>query len=170
MRMPPIVAIAALLALTPVAGIAHAAACTGRAPAGATEFRGPVLEVLDGARLCVALSEEPSSWVEVRLGAGEVSGVARIGEIEHTFARVPVTGQVARLEVRSVPPRSGGPDDLELAAHAAGSTIELGRLDGRYLSSEVAGGFTGRVWGVRAVNGTAVVRRLAVGPIETAPA
>jgi hypothetical protein len=65
--MPPIVAIAALLALAPVSGIAHAAACAGRAPAGATEFRGPVLEVLDGARLCVAVSEEPSSWVEVRL-------------------------------------------------------------------------------------------------------
>jgi micrococcal nuclease len=48
-------------------GAAHAATCGGTAPAGAAEFRGPVLEVLDGERLCVALGPDPSAWVPVRL-------------------------------------------------------------------------------------------------------
>ena len=48
-------------------GGAHAATCGGAPPADATEFRGPVLEVLDGERLCVALGADPSTWVPVRL-------------------------------------------------------------------------------------------------------
>ena len=105
-------------------------------------------------------------WVEVRAGGGVVAGVVRVGDLESSLMSAPLAGGAARLEVRSVPSRSGGPDDLELTAHADGATHELGRLDGRYLSSEVAGGFTGRVWGIRAVSGDVVVRRLAVGPLE----
>ncbi|WP_275669598.1 hypothetical protein [Actinomyces procaprae] len=46
-----------------------------------------------------------------------------------------------------------------------GRDVELGRLDGRYLSTEVAGGFTGRVVGVRAISGTATVERFAYRPL-----
>jgi hypothetical protein len=35
---------------------------------------------------------------------------------------------------------------------------ELGRLDGRYLSTEVAGGMTGRMLGVTCTSGAVVVR------------
>lgn len=35
-------------------------------PVGST-FRGPVLHVLDGATLCVALSPAPAEWAELRL-------------------------------------------------------------------------------------------------------
>ena len=55
-----------------LAGAAQAATCGGTAPAGATEFRGPVLEVLDGERLCVALGPDPSAWVPVRLDAAQM--------------------------------------------------------------------------------------------------
>ena len=48
-------------------GVAQAATCGGAPPADADEFRGPVLEVLDGERLCVALGADPSAWVPVRL-------------------------------------------------------------------------------------------------------
>lgn len=57
---------AIVLALA-LGGAARAAECGGVAPADATEFRGPVLEVLDGERLCVALGADPSAWVPVRL-------------------------------------------------------------------------------------------------------
>ena len=50
-----------------LAGGAQAATCGGAPPADATEFRGPVLDVLDGERLCVALGSDPSTWVPVRL-------------------------------------------------------------------------------------------------------
>lgn len=124
-------------------------------------------EVEPGAgAVALRVRTDERHWVEVRAGGGELSGVVRVGDLESSLMSVPFAGQAARLEVRSVPSRSGGPDDLELAAHAEGATHELGRLDGRYLSTEVAGGFTGRVWGVRAVSGAVVVRRLAVGPLE----
>jgi hypothetical protein len=59
-------AIAALFAFG-AAGAAQADVCRGAAPADAAEFRGPVLHVLDGERLCVALSPDPRDWVPVRL-------------------------------------------------------------------------------------------------------
>ncbi|WP_340645664.1 hypothetical protein [Phenylobacterium sp.] len=56
------------LALTTFAGAAHAQTpCQGSAPAVGAEIRGPVLEVLDSERLCVALGATPDQWVEVAL-------------------------------------------------------------------------------------------------------
>lgn len=60
---------AAVLAFA-LAGAAQAATCGGEPPAGATEFRGPVLEVLDAERICVALGADPSAWTPVRLANG----------------------------------------------------------------------------------------------------
>jgi hypothetical protein len=37
--------------------------------------------------------------------------------------------------------------------------MTLARMDGRYLSTEVAGGFTGRVIGLAATNGSVLVER-----------
>jgi micrococcal nuclease len=59
-------AFAALLACA-FGGGAQAATCGGAPPADAAEFRGPVLDVLDGERICVALGSDPSTWVPVRL-------------------------------------------------------------------------------------------------------
>ena len=59
-------ACAALLA-SAVCGTAQAGVCGGEPPADAVEFRGPVLHVLDGERLCVALGADPSMWAPVRL-------------------------------------------------------------------------------------------------------
>lgn len=59
-------AIAATIALS-AAGAAQAAVCRGEAPVGAAELRGPVLHVLDGERLCVALGPDPAQWVALRL-------------------------------------------------------------------------------------------------------
>lgn len=61
--LPCAVAAATLLA----AGGAAASPCAGDVlPAGST-FRGPVLHVLDGSTLCVALSPSPDGWAELRL-------------------------------------------------------------------------------------------------------
>jgi hypothetical protein len=57
------------------AGIAHADPCRaipdhGPAPANlepGKSFSGPVVRVLDGDSMCVALGDSPSQWVEVRL-------------------------------------------------------------------------------------------------------
>lgn len=44
-----------------------ASPCRGAAPPVGVMFRGPVLHVVDGQRLCVALGPDPSEWAEVRL-------------------------------------------------------------------------------------------------------
>ncbi|MBI1197811.1 MAG: hypothetical protein GC203_08105 [Phenylobacterium sp.] len=58
--------VAALGALA-LGGVAEAATCGGEAPADAAEIHGPVLAVLDGQRLCVALGADPASWATVRI-------------------------------------------------------------------------------------------------------
>lgn len=56
------------MALLGVAGTANArAVCQGSAPALGAEIRGPVLQVVDSERLCVALGPTPDQWVEVVL-------------------------------------------------------------------------------------------------------
>jgi hypothetical protein len=48
-----------------------------------------------------------------------------------------------------------GPDVISLGFEQPDGTLtELATLDGRYLSTEVAGGFTGRVIGMYAATGT----------------
>lgn len=50
-----------------VAGSAWAGPCQAPAPAVGAELHGPVLHVLDGHRLCIALGATPDRWVEVSL-------------------------------------------------------------------------------------------------------
>jgi hypothetical protein len=59
--------LAAALGALALGGAAEAATCGGEAPAGVTEIHGPVLAVLDGQRLCVALGADPASWATVRV-------------------------------------------------------------------------------------------------------
>ncbi len=47
-----------------------------------------------------------------------------------------------------VPRGDAGPDLIVIAVEVADSMVELARLDGRYVSTEVAAGFTGRVLGI----------------------
>ncbi|WP_447648120.1 family 43 glycosylhydrolase [Microbacterium forte] len=52
-----------------------------------------------------------------------------------------------------------GPDLLRAGFSIDGEFVELASMDGRYLSTEVAGGFTGRVIGIEALAEDVVVRR-----------
>jgi len=81
---------------------------------------------------------------------------------------VPSPEGLAVLRIEAVDPAgvgllgsAVGPDEIVLSAEIDGAVHELGRLDGRYLSTEVAGGFTGRVLGVGAIDGPTKVVRLA---------
>ena len=50
-----------------------------------------------------------------------------------------------------------------------GEFRSLAELDGRYFSTEVAGGFTGRVIGIGAAAGGATIARFAYAPIDDSP-
>jgi hypothetical protein len=87
-------------------------------------------------------------WYGLTLAAGQVRAEACIGDLRHELAATRVTTNTVVLRIESVPPvpvDRAGPDDIVLSVHDGGGFRELARLDGRYLSTEVASGFTGRV-------------------------
>lgn len=108
------------------------------------------VEVLPGDGACsLLLRLDDRHWCAVRLDGGVARGVLRIGPVECEIGdAVHDLGSSPVLRISSVPATFGGPDDVQLAVVAGGVAQVIGRFDGRYLSTEVAGGFTGRVVGV----------------------
>ncbi|WP_136313151.1 glycoside hydrolase family 43 protein [Actinomyces procaprae] len=129
--------------------------------------------------LCVYL--DPDHRAAVRWDGERVIAVATVAPFEQQLGELKVPeGSTVRLWASAQLPESGFfgqqlPDELVLGVARSedaagpggggGRGVELGRLDGRYLSTEVAGGFTGRVVGVRAISGTATVERFAYQPL-----
>ncbi|MEU8264084.1 glycoside hydrolase family 43 protein [Micromonospora sp. NPDC048999] len=98
---------------------------------------------------------------EIEAGDGQVRVVARIGSVLSMVATRPVAAGPVRLRVEALDSSredwypSKGPDVLRFGVEQAdGRVVVLAELDGRYLSTEVAGGFTGRVIGMYAASGT----------------
>jgi hypothetical protein len=120
------------------------------------------LEVASG-EADVVLRMDERHWFAVRVGGGSARAVVRIGDIEHEVGLAAVT-QPASVLISAEPATHRGPDDVVLAVETGGKVTELARLDGRYVSSEVAGGFTGRVLGVVARKGEARILRFAYEP------
>ena len=89
----------------------------------------------------------------------EARALARIGPLRQTLGTlaVPPGPVVLRIEVHTTEPGTpaAGPDTVHLGVEDPGGRFAaLAELDGRYLSTEVAGGFTGRVIGMYATAGT----------------
>lgn len=123
-----------------------------------------VTDAHDGAAVRVRMDDR--HWYELRLVDGVASVHARIGPVEQDFHTTePLAGPVT-LQVEAVPATSGGPDDVVFAVDDARGIHELVRLDGRYLSTEVAGGFVGRVIGLRALRGAVRFTRVRYEPLS----
>jgi len=103
--------------------------------------------------------------LDLELQGDRVRAVAQIGEIRSVLGEIAVqAGAECVLEVRMEPGRGSvfstvlGPDRVVAGVVAADGFVELGHLDGRYLSSELAGGFTGRMIGMFCSRGTLTIR------------
>ncbi|MEU6904180.1 family 43 glycosylhydrolase [Streptomyces coeruleorubidus] len=91
---------------------------------------------------------------------GAVTASARIGDLEVPVATAPAPNGTVVLRLAAQTPESpplplgdAGPDTIVLGfAGPDGQTVDLARLDGRYLSTEVASGFTGRVLALAATD------------------
>jgi xylan 1,4-beta-xylosidase len=111
--------------------------------------------------LAIRMDERHHYDAEVR--GSLVSAQARIGGLRQVIGQqaCPPGPVVLRLEV--LPADSAdrsqavtmGPDRIRLGFERDGEFTVLAELDGRYLCTEVTGGFTGRVIGVYAAAGTA---------------
>jgi len=91
--------------------------------------------------------------VSVATSGGRVRAGARIGGIDIPLADAARAAGKVVLGIRAVAGPAGlgvrsGPDVLRLGIVEAGVFTELASIDGRYTSTEVAGGFTGRVVGL----------------------
>ncbi|MFC5661684.1 glycoside hydrolase family 43 protein [Kitasatospora misakiensis] len=96
---------------------------------------------------------------EIEAGDGRVTVFARIGPLRTEVASAPVPAGpvVLGVETGPHPPEDArtAPDLVVLGFEQPDGTFTaLASLDGRYLSTEVAGGFTGRVIGMYAAAGT----------------
>ncbi len=118
-----------------------------------------LIDAAEGAGgLAVRLDEHHHYDVEVV--RGEVRVLARIGPLRTAVAAqaVPAGPVVLRVDVAertSFDDARNGPDTVTLGFEQPDGTFTaLAALEGRYLSTEVAGGFTGRVIGVYAATGT----------------
>ncbi|WP_218123026.1 glycoside hydrolase family 43 protein [Actinomyces ruminicola] len=125
--------------------------------------------------LCVYL--DPDHRAAVRWDGERAVAVATAAPFEQILGELAAEdlkaslGRATCLWVSAQLPESGFfgqqvPDELVLGVRVGARDVELGRLDGRYLSTEVAGGFTGRVVGVRAVSGTATIERFGYRPLR----
>ena len=149
------------------AGVAEAAAEGVVALAGGAGSDGGAT-----AGLSIRIDEAHHYDLEVSHGAVRVN--ARIGPLCHVVAEHPVRPGPVTLSIETrtydvLPPaaistrdgspgpfgvRPAGPDTITFAL-AAEEPVTLAELDGRYLSTEVAAGFTGRVIGMYVTDGQA---------------
>jgi xylan 1,4-beta-xylosidase len=111
----------------------------------------------------LSLRIDPRHALELECSGGRVTTVWAVGDIRHALeSRDLSDGSV--LEIRVAPVESHGfsatrgPDIVSAGVRDADGFTELGRIDGRYLSTEVAGGMTGRMIGVFVASGMAVIR------------
>jgi hypothetical protein len=108
--------------------------------------------------LAVRLDERHHYLIEA--AAGEVRCLARIGPLTQQVAARPAGAGpiVLGVDIDAGPTEPGAvgspPDVVRLGVAGDGRLEPLAELDGRYLSTEVAGGFTGRVIGMYAARGT----------------
>lgn len=119
------------------------------------------------ARLVVRLDD--AHWYGLAVGAGVLETTVAVGPAITTQCH-PVelvgSGEVRTgIVVRQQPPKVWGehpePDLIGFTiASGDGEPRLLGEWDGRYLSTEVAGGFTGRMWGVEILSGEVLLRQV----------
>jgi hypothetical protein len=115
--------------------------------------------------LALTLRVDDAHQVSIERVAGSVSARAVVGPLDQVLAARTHVPPDAALVIRAeaphdaTPGRRSGPDEIALGVDDGAGFTELVRLDGRYLSTEVAGGFTGRVVGVEAIGADARVTR-----------
>ncbi len=124
------------------------------------------IDTADGAaRFLVRIDDR--HWYGFEVEPHGIEVVLRIGPARQTIATIDRSpGTPATLRITALPGTENSlgavePDLIELSvAHPDGTVHVIGAFDGRYLSTEVAGGFLGRLVGVEALSGLPVIKEL----------
>jgi xylan 1,4-beta-xylosidase len=103
----------------------------------------------------LALVMDETAHYDVAVHRGRIIVRARVGPLDAVVGSTPCPPGPVILTI-ATEPDGHGPDAVALGFEdAAGASRTLARLDGRYLSSEVTGGFLGRTIGMYVVGGDA---------------
>ncbi|MGY1812362.1 family 43 glycosylhydrolase [Blastococcus sp. SYSU D00820] len=112
----------------------------------------------------LSLRIDPRHALELECADGVVRAVWAVGDVRHVLGQCPAPGDDVELELRALPTEghefstARGPDRVVAVVLAAEGERVLGEVDGRYLSTEVAGGMTGRMAGIACSSGSVLVR------------
>jgi hypothetical protein len=114
----------------------------------------------------LVLRIDPRHGLELEVTGTRVSAVWAVDDVRHTLgSRDLAPGD--RLRIVTTPgtePRpfstALGPDRVTAGVVTAAGFEPLGSIDGRYVSTEVAGGMTGRLAGITCTDGQVLVRSL----------
>lgn len=113
---------------------------------------------------CLVVRVDDAHWAAVERHNHSLSVRMVVGPLDQTLATTTGVGPEHPLAIRAVGATDGftfrdGPDQLALGYIQNGDFQTLATVDGRYLSTEVAGGFTGRVIGIEAIDTDATLTR-----------
>jgi xylan 1,4-beta-xylosidase len=106
---------------------------------------------------------DPRHAVDLECSGTTVQAVWAIGDARHVLGQLDLPRD-GELELRVLPSEghefstARGPDVVVVGVVEGGEFTQLGRVDGRYLSTEVAGGMTGRMVGVQCAEGSVLIR------------
>ncbi|WP_084079543.1 glycoside hydrolase family 43 protein [Demequina sp. NBRC 110057] len=121
-----------------------------------------VVELGEGD-LCVSVRLDASHWYGIERVGSTIRARAVSAPLDQIFAGVEsLPGDRVVLNARTAG-NSGfglGPDTVTLAVDRQGERLVLAELDGRHLSTEVAGGFTGRMLALEALGGSATFAKV----------
>ena len=116
-------------------------------------------------RAGLAVWIDPRHSLRLECTPERIVAVAYVGDLRSVLGDFATpTGESIDLEIRMTPAlgsaysTSRGPDRVEVGLNQQGTFMALGGLDGRYLSTEVAGGMTGRMIGAFCSSGQIVLR------------
>lgn len=113
--------------------------------------------------IALSVRIDDAHQIIVERHSGEIRVRVVIGPLDQVVARRPATAAVTLVveATEYVADRGArrGPDLLRAGYLDGDGLVELATLDGRYLSTEVAGGFTGRVIGLEALADDVRIRR-----------
>lgn len=113
--------------------------------------------IVEPSEFRLALRLDDRHWCSLDLSGRRVTARLRIGPLEQELGSAEVDGAIS-LRIATTAATFGGPDDIVLSL---GSGQVLATFDGRYLSTEVAGGFTGRMLGLQALTAPTPIHEVA---------
>lgn len=106
---------------------------------------------------------DPWHALDLEYSDGRLQAIWTIGDIRHSLGERPLTDDT-EVGIQVVPSQGHpfstrfGPDRILVGSYHKEGFVPLGEIDGRYISTEVASGMTGRMIGISCHHGTVLVR------------